>query len=246
MSAFYDQAPFDVRVEWGAEGIIHLARQSRALVIVDVLSFSTAVDIAVGRGAIVYPHGFRDEPATEYAARVGAALAVSRGQESTEQPFSLSPSSLRGLLPGQRLVLPSPNGSLLSDLASTSGVPTYAGCLRNASAVASALRAIGGPVTIVPAGERWSYERESLRPALEDYLGAGAIVAALLPMCLSPEAMAAEAAFRSAKPRLLQTLQECSSGRELCERGFASDVEIAAELHVSDAVPFLSDGAYRA
>lgn len=242
---FYDQSSFDVRLEWGADGVRHLAASSNVVVIVDVLSFSTAVDIAVGRGARVYPCRDRGTAALELAAHVGAWLAVGREQQTAESPFSLSPGTLCGLSAGERLVLPSPNGATLSVLAAEAGSHVYAGCLRNARAVAEAARDAGGPVTIVAAGEQWRSDAASLRPAVEDLIGAGALAAALLDLRLSPEARAAVAAFRAAEAQLLQTLLECSSGRELRERRFPQDVELAAALNVSQAAPRLVDGAYR-
>ena len=44
---YFDQAEYDLRCEWGMQGLLALAPDSDAVVIVDVLSFSTAVDIAV-------------------------------------------------------------------------------------------------------------------------------------------------------------------------------------------------------
>ena len=41
---FYDQAEFDIRCEWGIEGLEKLAIISDVVIIVDVLSFSTCVD----------------------------------------------------------------------------------------------------------------------------------------------------------------------------------------------------------
>ena len=40
-------------------------------------------------------------------------------------------------------------------------------------------------------------------------------------------------------------LKQCGSGKELIERGFEHDVDLAAELDVSECVPVLVDGAYR-
>jgi 2-phosphosulfolactate phosphatase len=120
-------------------------------------------------------------------------------------------------------------------------VPTYGGCLRNAPAVAAAAAQHGGPVTIVAAGERWP--DGGLRPALEDWLGAGALVRDL-PGPWSPEAEAAALAFDAAQARLGALVAACSSGRELYERGSAQDVALAADYGASAATPLLVAGAY--
>jgi 2-phosphosulfolactate phosphatase len=234
---FFDQHEFDIRCEWGENGLRHLLPDSDAVVIVDVLSFSTCVDIAVGNGAIVYPYRWRDASAVAYAHSLGALLAESRRQEASG--YSLSPASLLRLPAGTGLVLPSPNGSTLS--LATGTVPTFAGCLRNALAVARTLQCLGRRITVVPAGERWG--DASLRPALEDLIGAGAIIQHL-PGTRSPEAAMAEASFRHFATDLPACLRQCSSGKELLGRGFARDVEVAAGLDRSACVPVLRGGAY--
>ena len=70
---FFDQREFDVRCEWGAAGLRQLAATSDAMVIVDVLSFATCVDIAVGNGASVYPYQWQDTSAVAYAHSHGKA-----------------------------------------------------------------------------------------------------------------------------------------------------------------------------
>jgi 2-phosphosulfolactate phosphatase len=223
------QPDCDLRLEWGLPGVRALAASSRAVVIVDVLSFSTAVEIAVGRGASVLPYRWRDPSAVQFATAHGAVLA----EHVRGHGYSLSPASLRSIPPGTRLVLPSPNGATLS---LSAGPAVWTACLRNSRAVADAVRRVGSPVAVIPAGEQWS--DGSLRPALEDLLGAGAVLAAL-PGRPSPEADAAVAAFERFRDRLPQVLADCTSGRELLERGFACDVELAAECDVSNVVPVL-------
>src|SRR5829696_5652950 len=172
-SAFFDQHEYDIRCEWGEPGVAALAMHSDVIVIVDVLSFSTCVDIAVSNGAVIYPYPLQDDTAQDYAKSLGALLAVSR--RSLADGYSLSPTSLLAIPAGTRLVLPSPNGATLSR--ATGDVPTIAGCLRNARAVANAAQALGQRISVVPAGERWP--GGSLRPGIEDWIGAGAIIAHL-------------------------------------------------------------------
>jgi 2-phosphosulfolactate phosphatase len=235
---YFDQRHFAVRCEWGANGIATLAPESDVIVIVDVLSFSTCVDVALGNGALVYPYPWKDASAAQFAASIPAILAQSR--DSDPGSYSLSPLSLRVIPPGTRLVLPSPNGATLSHASGTT--PTIAGCLRNARAVAEKAQTIGRQVSVIPAGERWP--DGSLRPALEDWIGAGAIIA-YLTGARSAEADLAYRAFLQVQSDLMWYLKQCSSGRELLERGFAQDIDIAAELNVSDCVPLLVEGVYQ-
>lgn len=229
------QQTFDVRCEWGLQGIKHLAPTSDVVIIVDVLSFSTCVDIATAQGAVVFPYRFRDATAQEFAESVQAILAKKR----RERGYSLSPASLASLPPTTRLVLPSPNGATLS--LATGKTPTLAGCLRNSQAVALAATQYGASVTVVPAGERWP--DGSLRPAFEDWVGAGAIIQNL-PGRLSPNAQAAVAAYQLVAATLPRWVQQCLSGQELIDMGFGADVDLATELNASVNVPRLVDGAY--
>lgn len=203
----FDQSEFDIRCEWGEQGVLHLAPISDAVMIVDVLSFSTCVSIATARGAEVFPYRGTGDAASEFAWSVDAVLAGRRG----ESVWSLSPASLLRLPAGTRLVLPSPNGSTLT--LATGETPTFAGCLRNARAVAEAAAQCGTRIAVIPAGERWRTDW-SLRPAVEDWLGAGAIIQ-YLPGSLSPEARLAAEAFRSAADDIHAVISACSSGKEL-------------------------------
>jgi 2-phosphosulfolactate phosphatase len=225
-----------VALEWGPVGARTLAERSDVVVVVDVLSFSTAVTIAVERGAKVWPHT-GGESARQLARDIDAVLA---GTRSSHEGLTLSPASLLGVDRDTRLILPSPNGSSIAFAAVNAEVPVVAGCLRNAKAVALALQEVER-VAIVPAGESWS--DGSLRPAYEDLVGAGAVidrlVAANPQLKLTPESEVAAMAFRAMRP-----LESCVSGLELVERGFAEDVAIAAEVDSSDVVPRLVEGRF--
>jgi len=147
----FDQLEFDIRFEWGEHGVTTLAPISDVVIIVDVLSFSTSVELP--------------------ARRFGRKFAV------------------------------------------------------------------------IAAGERWK-DDGSLRPSFEDMVGAGAIIS-WLAGAKSPEATAAEAAFRDVESKLSEALRQCSSGKELIAQGFANDVILASELNVSECAPVLIDDAYR-
>ena len=148
---YFDQSEYDVRFEWGLSGVQALAPISDVMIIVDVLSFTTCVDIVVGRGGTVYPYRDRLESLPDYAHSRGALFAApGPGHDAA---YSLAPSSLLAIPEGTRLVLPSPNGSTLS--LATAGVPFMAGCLRNAKAVAARAARLGKRISVIAAGERW-------------------------------------------------------------------------------------------
>jgi 2-phosphosulfolactate phosphatase len=236
-----EQPDVDSYLKWGAEGAIALSRACRVLVVVDVLRFTTAVAVAVAHGAHVVPASWPVRAGPGRAGPGGAGpLGVGPGGAGPAR-WSLSPVSLLGVPAGTRVELASPNGATVSLAAAAAGAAVLAGCLRNASAVAAAARGLGGPVGVVAAGER--RPDGSLRFAVEDLLGAGAILHALGGWP-SPEARAAIAAFRDAAPDLASMLAGCASGRELAAHGLAADLDLAAEHDVSRTVPRLLGGAF--
>jgi 2-phosphosulfolactate phosphatase len=232
------QGGFDRRFEWGPAGLAALVPTADVVIVVDVLSFSTAVDVAVCRGAAVYPAQWKDDAAATLAYDRGALLAVGRSRVSAEHPYSLSPASLSALPSGSRLVLPSPNGATISAEAARGAAAVFAGCVRNAAAVAAAARDAGDSVAVIAAGERWP--DGSLRPALEDLVGAGMILDALGGRP-SPES---RAAILTARNVTSADLMACASSRELIEQGYEEDVRIAMAAGVSTSAPVLVDGAF--
>jgi 2-phosphosulfolactate phosphatase len=287
LSAAHSQDAHVVRLDWGPEAAGELTRYAVAsgaavtAVVVDVLSFTTSVSVAADAGVVVHPYRWDDDSAATIAEDLGATLAVPRSvagaRSSHDDPdaprVSLSPGSIRaatrpagpsgptgptGPTGLRELVLPSPNGSTISQSLADSGAEVVAASLRNRTAVAEwvvdRMRSATGrrpAVILMPAGERWT--DGSLRPAVEDLWGAGAVIAALVarlehqagPLLLSPEAAAGLAAWLAVESDVRAALRASASGRELAERGWGDDVEIAAELDTSTAVPVLRDGAYR-
>lgn len=226
------------------------AERGDALVVVDVLSFSTAAVTAIAQDGIVYPCANHEE-AEALAERVGAEMAVRREEVPAKGRFSLSPRTFEAIEPGTRVVIASPNGATCARYGRDISYQ-FVGALVNAQAVGAAVgRALAqtdsGSVTVLVCGERWDEPSEdgALRFALEDYLGAGAILS-FIPAALSrsPEAQSAEAAFRAAHAAadLTNTLLACGSGIELAAKGYEDDVRHAARLNVYDAVPMMTQG----
>ena len=236
--SYFDQHEAEIRFEWGFAGVQSLAPISDVVIIVDVLSFTSCVDVVVGNGGIVFPYRGDKDSLVDYAKAVDAMVASRNREHHTG--FSLSPHSLLKAPHGTRLVLPSPNGSRLS--LATGDTQTMAGCLRNAKAVANQANRLGKRISVIAAGERWT--DGTLRPSLEDLLGAGAILS-YLQGTRSVEADTAVACFAHHQTNLLDVLLRCGSGKELVGRGFAEDVHIAGQFNVSTIAPVLVNGAYQ-
>jgi 2-phosphosulfolactate phosphatase len=245
------QAAHRVRFDWGPTGAAAIADGADVAVVVDVLSFTTTVTVAVERGLTVWPFPWKDERAAAYAEQRGATLAVGRfearaARDPRGDAVSLTPADMSRVSGVERLVLPSPNGSSICAALSDRGPTVVAACLRNRTAVAHRLALRGGVVAVVAAGERWP--DGSLRPCAEDLWGAGAVIATLAEhgvAGLSPEARTAAAAFRAVEADLAAELAATAGGRELAAAGFAEDVEVAAAVDVSMVVPVLNaEGAF--
>ena len=255
MSAPYRQDSGELRFDWGLTGATAIADGAAVVVVVDLLSFTTSLSVALDLGIEVYPYRFRDASAAAFAATRQAVLAVGR-REAGDTGVSLSPLSIRAaarrsgpLAGGGPLVLPSPNGASVARALGEAGASVVGASLRNVSAVAAWVRSAtaGQPVAVVASGERWPGDQ--LRPAVEDLWGAGAVLSALLDAGAgsgSPEAMAAVAAFREVSGDLAGALRACASGQELIADGFADEIAVAAEWDASTVVPVLQGDAFRA
>ncbi|MBT5140440.1 MAG: hypothetical protein HOH36_17400 [Acidimicrobiaceae bacterium] len=223
-------------------GLRTLAPTVDVCIIVDVLSFTTSVDIALGRGAVVFPYKWHDGSEFTFAESVDAEVASG---ESESRGWSLAPSSLAKVPAGTRLVLPSPNGSALSFGAAEAGADVVvAACLRNGAAVGSVYADEKVTVGVIASGERWKRTTGPMRVAVEDLYGAGAVLSMFDTDDLSPEAQAAVASWREAEPHIADRLRACASGRDLILKGFQSDVDLAAQVHVSDLVPTLEGNRF--
>ncbi len=223
-------------------GLRTLAPEADVVIVVDVLSFTTCVDVALGRGATVFPYKWHHGSEAAFAETHDALVAGPRGGP---QRYSLSPASLDEIPSDTRLVLPSPNGSALLSGAADAGASTVvAACLRNGAAVGAWFADQETTVAVVAAGERWHGATGPMRAAVEDLWGAGCVLSLFEPADLSPEARMAVAAWRAAEPDIVDELEGCASGRELILADHATDVLLAGAAHVSELVPALVDDRF--
>jgi 2-phosphosulfolactate phosphatase len=238
-----------VQLAWGRRGAQAAVEREDILVVVDTLRFSTAAATAVHYGAVIYPCPVDEALFTALAQRVGGEVALHQFTTSTPPStparFSLSPRSYLTVEPGTRVVLPSPNGATCCRYGPRTAA-LFVGALVNARAVAEAVVHLLTTqqqlnVTVLACGERWRTPAEEgvLRFALEDYLGAGAVLSAL-PFPQTVEAQACAATFRELRDQLEAVLWECESGQELRAKGLGEDVRHAARLNVYDTAPVLN------
>jgi 2-phosphosulfolactate phosphatase len=146
------------------------------------------------------------------------------------------------------------NGAAIAEAAGASGATVLLGCLRNAGAVAAAVldvqrrRGDRTAVSVIAGGEHAGREDGApLRFAVEDQLGAGAIVDALGSLGIdhtSPDAAAAAEAFRGLRGALRHLLTASGSGQELLDRDARDEVLNAAAVDAASVVPVLRDGSF--
>lgn len=242
----FGQAKYQVRFDWGEAGADRIVPGVHAVVLVDALSFTTAVVVAAEHGTAVAPWPV-DDPAgaAVFAAERGGDVAARRGEPGR----SLSPSSFIGAAEAAPLVvLPSPNGGALAHRLGVLGVPVLAASMRNRAAVAERLLALQAEhgdrfmIAVVAAGEG-----EGTRFAIEDLLVAGAVIDALVARGVdhtSPEAAVACSAYEGLQRATRHLISASGSGVELHESGSGADVGLAAERDVTDVVPVLYDGVF--
>ncbi|MFE2500074.1 2-phosphosulfolactate phosphatase [Streptomyces scopuliridis] len=256
-------APFDpwptthLHVEWGSQAAQLAADRGDTVVVVDTLTFSTTVTMAVSRGAAVLALSHAE------VARLGGPDGVAQTyqvappaltQDGTDAKLTLSPSSVGNLISGDQVALTSINDADIVRSARHAAV-LLAGCLRNRTAVARwcADALTGGVirrVTVIAAASRWSSTldlTDGMRPSVEDWLGAGAIAAAAeaLGVSLSTEAKAAASTYAVAeRDGLERWLRGSTTGREMIQKNFAPDIDEAARLDLDDTVPRLDSRGF--
>lgn len=193
------QADYQVRLDWGQDGLDRLA-PTHVVVVVDVLGLT------------------------------GAALAAAER--------------------GETLTTDDGTSSAVARAAAERGAHVVVGGVRNAAAVAEHIlevqRARGErtSIALLPVG---SSEAAASRFAVEDLLGAGAVIAALGDLGIdhgSPDAAVAGEGFRALRGATKHLLTASGTGRALADQGRRDEVLAAAARDAASLVPVLRDGVF--
>lgn len=230
---------------WGRSGAIRASENSEIVVIVDVLSFSTTVAYAVKQGAFIYPLALGDDP-TDLIKKYIAEAAVPRMDVPDKGRFSLSPLTYMGIEKNTRVVLPALNGGTCCKLAQGNSNTILIGALVNAQSIGRHIMSLLNKsnvvktITVVACGERFKRLNSDggIRFAIEDYLGAGAILS-WLNSNKTPEAEVCEEALKHNQVNLERVIWDCESSGELREIGFGDDVKLASQLNAFEVVPVM-------
>lgn len=212
----------------------------RAVAVIDVIRATTTITIALHHGcAGVIPVRTLSE-ARAVARRLGKGglLAGERNAERTVG-FELgnSPAEyVRERVKGKTVVLTTTNGTRTFQAAPWAQARIACSFL-NAAAAARWLTGTRLDILIVCAGEHGRF-------CLEDAVGSGMLIDRLLSISdraleFSDAAMAAHQLFTTYRDDLLGMLRDCEWGRHLIQKGFGADLEICAQVDLTDIVPVM-------
>lgn len=244
-----------VKVEWFSTGAKRAAEAGDLVVVVDTLRSSSFVATALAIGA----EAVRPVTTVEEAFQLGRSPGLSEevllageidGVKVEGFDFGNSPTELLsrgGEVRGRTLILRSTMGTRAIQAARAGGADSLAvGCILNARTVAAYVYSHGvehrRDVSIVCCG----FPPEHF--AVEDFLGAGGIIAEL-PGAVERDdaASAAHLAFLSAKDsgKLLDIVNGGRSARLLWEVGVKEDIPFCLEPNRYDVLPLLRAGLIR-
>ncbi|HEV8604331.1 MAG TPA: 2-phosphosulfolactate phosphatase [Tepidisphaeraceae bacterium] len=212
--------------------------QGRAVVVLDVLRATTTMIAALSAGV----REIRIFPDTR-SARAAATEnreALLCGEENCLKPagFDLgnSPASLNSKHAGRTLFMSTTNGTRA--ILSARGAPQIiVGALVNAGAVAARIKKIGLDLLLLCAGTNG-------KTAMEDLIGAGAVLSALGENIEleSDTALLAMTVFQANSRNLRSALRQSQGGINVIRAGLEEDIDFAANLDSLYAVGMVEDG----
>jgi 2-phosphosulfolactate phosphatase len=208
----------------------------RTLVVFDVLRATTSMTAALAAG-VREIRIFDDIDTAADAARHFDGPRLLCGETNCLPPpgFDLgnSPAAFQREPHADRTAFLSTTNGTKAVIAARGAAVVLIGAVVNAAAVAKKIAEIGRDVTLLCAGTRG-------RPAMEDVIGAGAVIDALIAMRAgAPSTDAARMAvrlFRSVKTSLRAAMAEAEGGRYLFAVGLESDIDFCAAL---DSIPLV-------
>jgi 2-phosphosulfolactate phosphatase len=215
----------------------------RAAVVIDVIRASTTITIALHHGCagIVPARTLREARAMALTIGDGALVAGERAAaKMAGAQLGNSPGEYaRERIEGRIVVLTTTNGTRA--FRAIEGAQDVVACaFLNVSATARWLRRAGADVLIVCAGRNGHF-------CFEDAVGGGMLIDRLSRISnrsleLSDAARAAHLLYSANQGNLLEVLRGCEWGRDITRKGFGADLEICAQVDLTDVVPVMREG----
>jgi 2-phosphosulfolactate phosphatase len=240
-----------VHIDWAQDGLMYALKNRDIVVVVDTLRFSSAVVTAVAHGFSIYP-----VPDRQHGEKLSETVDACMAGRSDEPGISISPVSFVNVPVdhSRNVILPSPNGATCSAMINAEDC-ALVGCFLNAQAAGEMLTSLayskGRNVTVIACGEQRSvvtgqrvvYVPEDAHRvfAIEDYLGAGAIIVNT-SLQRSAEAEICARSFMAAENDLSALVRDSFSGRYLIEHDMVADIDHAVQINRYTIVPSIHGG----
>jgi len=215
----------------------------RSAVVIDIIRASTTITMALHHGCagIVPARTLREARAVALTLGDGALVAGERAAaKMAGADLGNSPAEYgRERVEGKTVVLTTSNGTRA--IRAIEGAREVIACaFLNVSAAARWLRRAGLDVLIVCAGRNGHF-------CFEDAVGGGMLIDRLSrisdrPLELSDAAMAAHLLYSANQGNLLEVLRGCEWGRDITRKGFGADLEVCAQVDLTDVVPVMREG----
>ena len=215
----------------------------RSAVVIDIIRASTTITMALHHGCagIVPARTLREARAVALTLGDDALVAGERAAaKMAGADLGNSPAEYgRERVEGKTVVLTTSNGTRA--IRAIEGARDLIACaFLNVTATARWLRRAGLDVLIVCAGRNGHF-------CFEDAVGGGMLIDRLSRISdraheLSDAARAAHLLYAANRGDLLEVLQSCEWGRGITRKGFGADLEICAQVDLTDVVPVMREG----
>ncbi|CAH0234703.1 2-phosphosulfolactate phosphatase [Microbacterium sp. Bi128] len=171
------------------------------------------------------------------------------------QTLGLSARAIAAAEDDRTLAASSSDAERIALVAERAGAHVVVAGVRNAAAVAAHVldvqrdRGERTSIAVIAAGDADDAPESGVRFAVEDLLGAGAVVTALGDLGIdhaSPDAAVAGEGFRALRSAVRHLLTASGTGRVLADAGARDLVLAAAERDAASVVPVLREGVFAA